>query len=286
METEKQLAKQDLSQEDIKILTEVGVIPKDCSAELVKLYSRICAETQLNPFRKQIHFIRRGNSYTIQVGIDGYRSIADRTGLYAGSDDYVFDYLNGDGSINKEPVKATSIVYKLVGGVRCAFSASARMSEYKPNDVKMQFMWNKMSHLMLGKCAESLALRKAFPNELSGTYTDEEMQQADVIDISPKKSQVEEFKKSINEIAKKAIDIVAPQETNGENKISPTSNGEALCVNCGVVIKSKGVTENSMKEFNKVLCWKNQNDCQEVVRNAQKADAEFSVPEFESEEEI
>src|SRR3990167_10620371 len=205
METEKQLAKQDLSQEDIKILTEVGVIPKDCSAELVKLYSRICAETQLNPFRKQIHFIRRGNSYTIQVGIDGYRSIADRTGLYAGSDDYVFDYLNGDGSINKEPVKATSIVYKLVGGVRCAFSASARMSEYKPNDVKMQFMWNKMSHLMLGKCSESLALRKAFPNELSGTYTNEEMDQAGSIDITPKANEENTAK-----------------ETNG--KAAPTAN--------------------------------------------------------------
>src|SRR3990167_218682 len=172
METEKQLAKQDLSQEDIKILTEVGVIPKDCSAELVKLYSRICAETQLNPFRKQIHFIRRGNSYTVQIGIDGYRSIADRTGLYAGSDDYAFDD-------EKSPNKATVTVYKMVNGVRCPFTASARMSEYKPQDVKMQFMWNKMPNLMLGKCAESLALRKAFPNELSGTYTNEEMEQAE-----------------------------------------------------------------------------------------------------------
>ena len=87
---EKQIIKQELSAEDIKTLTEVGVIPKDCPAELVKLYGKICHETQLNPFRKQIHFIRRGYSYTVQIGIDGYRSIADRTGLYAGSDDYVF----------------------------------------------------------------------------------------------------------------------------------------------------------------------------------------------------
>ena len=97
MENEKQLVKQDLSQEDIKTLTEVGVIPKDCSPELVKLYGRICHETQLNPFRRQIHFIRRGYSYTVQVGIDGYRSIADRTGLYAGSDDYSFEFAKEGG---------------------------------------------------------------------------------------------------------------------------------------------------------------------------------------------
>ena len=202
------------------------------------------------------------------MGIDGYRSIADRTGLYAGSDDYVFDYINQDGSISKEPVKATATVYKLVGGIRCPFVASARMSEYKPKDVNMQFMWNKMPNLMLGKCSESLALRKAFPNELSGTYTDEEMQQADVIDIAKKDT--------------------SPKETNGGN-IPPTSLGEGICANCGVVIKSKRVIDNSMTEFGKVLCWKNQNDCQEKIREArvsERVDAEFSVPEFEDDEVI
>ena len=265
---EKNIVKQDLSPEDIKTLTEVGVIPKDCSAELVKLYAKICVETQLNPFRKQIHFIRRGNTYTVQVGIDGYRSIADRTGLYAGSDDYAFDD-------EKSPNKATVTVYKMVNGVRCPFTASARMSEYKPQDVKMQFMWNKMPNLMLGKCAESLALRKAFPNELSGTYTDEEMQQAD----SPKD-------KIINAKLEK------PQETNGDKKSpsaqKPTPMGSSKCADCKKEITNPRVTEYSMQNFGEAVFF----NCQAIRKESKDEvkDAEFSVSEFEehtnSEDEV
>jgi hypothetical protein len=107
---------------------------------------------------------------TVQVGIDGFRLVADRTGAYAGNDDPVYDD-------ESKPQKATVAVYKIVGGMRCPFTATARWSQYYPGD-KQGFMWNKMPHLMLGKCAEALALRKAFPAELSGLYTDDEMAQA------------------------------------------------------------------------------------------------------------
>lgn len=137
------------------------------------LFLSQCRKTGLDPFTRQIYAIKRQGKMTIQVGIDGYRLIADRTGLYAGNDDPVYDN-------EEKPTKATVTVYKLVGGVRCPFTATARWSQYFPGDAQ-GFMWKKMPHLMLGKCAEGLALRKAFPVELSGIYTTDEMEQADEV---------------------------------------------------------------------------------------------------------
>lgn len=131
----------------------------------------------LNPLANQIYPQVRTDRKTgertmvIATGIDGYRTLADRTGCYAGNDDPVFD--DPDGA----PKKATVTVYKVVGGVRCPFSATARWDQYVPGE-NMAFMWRKMPHLMLGKVAEALALRKAFPAAMSGIYTTEEMEQA------------------------------------------------------------------------------------------------------------
>lgn len=135
---------------------------------------------RLDPFANQIYAVQRNQKdpsgnyvkvMSIQTGIDGFRLIADRTGQYAGSDDAVYDS-------EAQPKRATVSVWKMVAGQRCPFTASARWDQYYPGD-KQGMMWKKMPHLMLGKCAEALALRKAFPAELAGLYTADEMAQAD-----------------------------------------------------------------------------------------------------------
>ena len=148
----------------------------------LKLFLYQCSRTGLDPLSRQIHFIKRGGKATIQTGIDGFRAIAERTGHYAGNDDYLF---NNDMTMYEmlkakmeQPITATATVYKIVGGVRVSFSATAIWDAYCPKGNE-SFMWKKMPYLMLGKCAEALALRKAFPNDLSGVYTDDEMAQAD-----------------------------------------------------------------------------------------------------------
>jgi len=152
----------------------------------LRLFLAICSRTGLDPFRKQIYFIKRRNydskakEYvevgSAQTSIDGQRSIAERTGKYAGNDDPIFDD-------EATPTKATVTVYKMVEGQRVPFTATARKSQYMPVDKDgnpIGPMWKKMPHLMLGKCAEALALRKAFPSAMAGVYITEEMQQASV----------------------------------------------------------------------------------------------------------
>lgn len=162
------------SRDQIELLKRT--VCKGATDDEFKIFCYAVKRTGLDPFVKQIHAVKRWNAKTkredmsIQVGIDGYRLIADRTEKYAGSDDPVFDN-------EQNPTKASVTVWKLVQGQRCPFTATARWAEYYPGD-NQGFMWKKMPCGMLGKVAETLALRKAFPAELSGVYTDEEMAQA------------------------------------------------------------------------------------------------------------
>lgn len=148
----------------------------------LQLFLYQAKRTGLDPLSRQIHFVKRKEKGTIQTAIDGYRLIADRTGKYAGSDDYRFDeglpQYTHMVSERGNPTTATATVYKMIDGVRTPFTATAAWGEYFPGEAQ-GFMWKKMPYLMIGKCAEALALRKAFPAELSGVYTNEEMMQAD-----------------------------------------------------------------------------------------------------------
>jgi len=136
----------------------------------LKLFLADAKRRGLDPFARQIYCIPRGGKMTIQTSIDGFRLIADRSGAYAGSDDASF--VEDDGDLKR----ASVTVYKMVQGQRCPFTATARWDEYCQKGGAG--LWDKMPYNMLAKCAEALALRKAFPAELSGIYTHDEMMQA------------------------------------------------------------------------------------------------------------
>lgn len=157
-------------------------IAKGCTDDELALFLMQCQRTGLDPFARQIHAVKRWDSQaqrevmTIQTGIDGLRLIAERTGKYAGNDDPQYD-----SEETPRPRKATVTVWKIVGGQRVPFTRSARWDEFvqTKKDGQPTRFWAKMPYLMLGKVAEALALRAAFPQELSGIYAHEEMQQAD-----------------------------------------------------------------------------------------------------------
>lgn len=160
-------------------------IAKGASDDELTMFIQVCKGANLNPFLKQVFLVPRWDNKegrevrAIQVSIDGFRAIAESGGQYAGNDDPVFE---GEEAVTlgskkqlTHPNKATVTVFKIIDGQRYPFSATARWSEYYPGE-KMGFQWHSRPFLMLGKCAEALALRKAFPKLLSGMYAQEEME--------------------------------------------------------------------------------------------------------------
>ena len=159
-----------LGQDDLRLLKET--LTTNLSDAEFALFVRACRHTGLDPFQKQIHAIKRGGKLSIQVAIDGFRLIADRTGRYAPGRATTYTY-DGGGKLES----ATAYVMKMAGGQWHEVAETAYWDEYYPGD-RQGHMWKKMPRVMLSKVAEARALRRAFPAELSGTYTGEEMAQA------------------------------------------------------------------------------------------------------------
>ncbi len=172
-----------LTNEDLTTLEKAGVIPTNSDPAQVGVFARVCKEKSLSPFSKQIHLTRYntkdGPKYTIIVGIDGYRSIASRTGLHAGTDDAKFD-LMPDGSFKtaaqlstekRLPISATVTAWKVVANQRVSFTHTAVFVEFSTGQQK----WQSMPIQMIAKCAEAFALKKGWPDELAGLHIEEEI---------------------------------------------------------------------------------------------------------------
>lgn len=151
------------------------------------LFIMECNRTQLHPLGRQIYPLKIQGKMTVTPSIDGFRLIAERSGKYAGQTPVQWCGEDGvwkDVWLSSEPPAAAK-----VGVYRTDFKeplyAIATWASYAQmnKDGKPNRMWAKMPDLMLSKVAESLALRRAFPYELSGLYTREEMSQAESVDV-------------------------------------------------------------------------------------------------------
>jgi phage recombination protein Bet len=150
-------------------------IAPGCSNDELRLFAYACQRTGLDPFSKQIYAIKRGGKMTIQAGIDGLRAIAERTGELDGS---TTEWCGDDGQWSdvwigsKPPAAAKTTIWRK--GSAHPFTGVARFADYNAG----QGLWSKMPAAMIAKCSEALALRKAFPANLSGVYSTDEMDQA------------------------------------------------------------------------------------------------------------
>jgi phage recombination protein Bet len=150
-------------------------IAPGCSNDELRLFAYACQRTGLDPFSKQVYAIKRGGKLTIQVSIDGLRAIAERTGQLDGSETYWCgeDGVWADVWLNsKPPAAAKTIIYRK--GCAHPFTATARFADFNAG----QGLWSKMPSVMIAKCSEAQALRRAFPADMSGVYSTDEMEQA------------------------------------------------------------------------------------------------------------
>lgn len=161
-----------------------NALAADLNDEELTLFSMVCQRSGLDPFAKQIYAIKRKGRVTFQTGIDGYRSIAGRTGQFEGSSDAEFGPW-----VEKpfpHPEWCRVIVYRWQNGRQIEQPGTAWWDEYYPGTkgatpsgpTDTGYMWLTKPRVMISKVAEAIALRKAFPYLLADLYVREEMESA------------------------------------------------------------------------------------------------------------
>lgn len=202
-------------------------IAPGANTDQLALFVQVCGQLGLNPFARQIYAVVRKDKMTIQTSIDGYRLLAQRSGEYAGQDGPLW-YDAETKEWSDVWIKSTPPAAAKVGVMRKGFTkpiyAVARFDSYavrkwnqatQKMDGELTDMWGKMPEVMISKVAEALALRRAFPAELSGIYTKEEMEQADVptapvVTARPTPTQIVEANESYQDDEQDASIVEAP----------------------------------------------------------------------------
>ncbi len=146
------------------------------------VFMHVAQRTGLDPFARQIHMIERQGKWTIQTGIDGFRLVARRAVDHSGETLAIGESQWADASgawsdvwLSEQPPSAARVIVYRNGQ---AFAGTALWREYvqTKRDGNVTQMWATRGAGQLAKCAEALALRKAFPMDLAGVYTSDEME--------------------------------------------------------------------------------------------------------------
>ena len=195
-ETPAALVARGLTLEQWRVLKD-AIWPAAKSNEAILMAIDYCRARGLDPFKRIVHIVPVWDSEkkclveTVWPGIAELRTTAARTGQYAGKDEPRFgdtvEARFGEVDINF-PEWCQVTVYRLIAGERVAFHGARVYWEEayatKGRSDEPNTMWRKRPRGQLSKCAEAEALREAFPEEIGGDYSVEEMQ-GQTIGIEP-----------------------------------------------------------------------------------------------------
>lgn len=125
------------------------------------LFAEFCRSTALNPFKREIWAIKAGGRLQLMTGLNGFLAIANAHPQFDGMECIVDN--------DEAPTKAVCKVWRK--DRKFPSEGVAMMKEYRKDTP----IWRQMPRVMLTKVAKSIAIREAFPQELGGLYTQEEM---------------------------------------------------------------------------------------------------------------
>lgn len=188
-------------------------VAADCNADEFDLFVEVSRRIGLDPFRRQIYAVVYNKDrpdkrkMSIITGIDGFRAVAGRNRDYRPDDaepEFRYDpALKGPNNplgLERAAVRCFKLApngeWHAVVGVAYwdEFAPLKEVWEYDPAQNKRvpsgkveldpKSKWAAMPRIMLAKCAEAQALRKGWPEDLSGVYAPEEMARAEVVDVT------------------------------------------------------------------------------------------------------
>ena len=167
----KELATIDYNSKEV-VDTLIATVAQGLNKQEFSLFAEHCKSTGLNPFKKEVWAIKANNRLQLMTGINGYFTIANRHPEFDG---YEEGFVGKDGQELPDTYQGSDYIGAWCRVHRKDRKIPAKGVAFKNEYEKNYGNWKTMPKSMLLKCAESIALRKAFPQELNGTYTAEEM---------------------------------------------------------------------------------------------------------------